>query len=423
MSGLALVARTLGASVTGSDRADSPYCEPLRGAGIEPVIGHAAENVPDGAEVVVSTAIAADNPEVAAATVVLHRGDLLAEASRLKPCIAIGGTHGKTTTSSMAAHVLLETGREPSYLIGGELRTTGVNAEWRAGEWLVVEADESDRSFLKLSPRVAVVTHTELDHHSTYRSELEILAAYSEFAGLAERAIAGPDAEIGGAVSRFGIGAGDLAATDVELTAPGPRFTVDGVECSLRVPGEHNVLNALAALAACREAGVGIEEAAPALATFPGVARRFEWRGTADSGALVYDDYAHHPTEVRATLEAARTLSPRRVVACFQPHLYSRTRALARDFGRALALADVVCVLDVYPARERSEDFPGVSGWLVAAATADAAGGRPVYWTPGMDDAERLLSAELREGDLLLTLGAGDVDGLAERLAQVEAAA
>ena len=423
MSGLALVARTLGASVTGSDRSDSPYCEPLRAAGIDPVIGHAAENVPDGAEVVVSTAIAADNPEVAAATVVLHRGDLLAEASRLKPSIAIGGTHGKTTTSSMAAHVLLETGRDPSYLIGGELRTTGLNAEWRPGEWLVVEADESDRSFLKLSPRVAVVTNTELDHHSTYRSEHEILEAYSEFAGLAERAIAGPEAEIGGAALAFGIDAGDLAATDVELTSPGPRFTVEGVECSLRVPGEHNVLNALAALAACREAGVGIEEAAPALATFPGVARRFEWRGTAESGALVYDDYAHHPTEVRATLEAARTLSPPRVIACFQPHLYSRTQALARDFGRALALADVVCVLDVYPARERAEDFPGVSGWLVAAATADAAGGRPVYWTPGMDDAERLLSAELREGDLLLTLGAGDVDGLAERLAKVEAAA
>jgi UDP-N-acetylmuramate--alanine ligase len=420
MSGLALVARTLGASVTGSDRADSPYCEPLRAAGIEPVVGHAAENVPDGAEVVISTAIAPDNPEVAAAATVLHRGDLLAEASRLKPCIAIGGTHGKTTTSSMAAHVLIETGREPSYLIGGELRTTELNAEWRAGEWLVVEADESDRSFLKLAPRVAVVTNTELDHHSTYRSEHEIRQAYSEFAGLAERAIAGPDAELEVPALRFGIDAGELAATRVALGAPGPRFTVDGVDCALRVPGEHNVLNALAALAACREAGVPVEEAAPALATFPGVARRFEWRGRTESGALVYDDYAHHPTEVRATLEAARTFGPSRLVACFQPHLFSRTRALAREFGRALALADVVCVLDVYPARELPEDHPGVSGWLVAAAAADAAGGRPVYWTPAMDDAERLLADELRDGDLLLTLGAGDVDMLATRLARAE---
>jgi UDP-N-acetylmuramate--alanine ligase len=423
MSGLALVAHTLGAEVTGSDRADSPYCQPLRAAGIEPILGHAAANVPDGAEVVVSTAIAADNPEPAAAAVVLHRGDLLAEVSRLKPCIAIGGTHGKTTTSSMAAHVLIETGREPSYLIGGELRTTGLNAEWRDGDWLVVEADESDRSFLKLAPTVAVVTNTELDHHSTYRSELEIRRAYSEFAGLAERAIAWREAALESDALTFDIDGGDIAATDVVLSEAGSSFRVDGVECTLRAPGRHNVLNALAALAACREAGVEPAEAAPALATFPGAGRRFELRGRTASGAAVYDDYAHHPTEVRATLEAARTLGPRRVIACFQPHLFSRTRALARDFGRALALADVVCVLDVYPARELPEDFPGVTGWLVAVAAADAAGGRPVYWTPGMHDAERLLGGELRDGDLVLTLGAGDVDGLATRLAGDEVAA
>jgi UDP-N-acetylmuramate--alanine ligase len=416
MSGLALVANTLGAAVTGSDRADSPYCAPLRAAGIEPVIGHRAENVPAGAEVVVSTAISADNPELANAAVVLHRGDLLAEASRLKPCIAIGGTHGKTTTSSMAAHVLLETGRSPSYLIGGELRTTGLNAEWGEGEWLVVEADESDRSFLKLSPRVAVVTNTELDHHSTYRSELEIRRAYSEFAGLAERAIAWREASLEVDALTFGIDSGDLAATGVVLSEAGSSFRVEGVECSLRAPGRHNVLNALAALAACREAGVELAEAAPALATFPGAGRRFELRGRTASGARVYDDYAHHPTEVRATLEAARTLGARRVLACFQPHLFSRTKALARDFGRALALADLVCVLDIYPARERPEDFPGVTGWLVAVAAADAAGGRPVWWTPSMDDAEERLAGELAEGDLLLTLGAGDVDRLAGRL-------
>jgi UDP-N-acetylmuramate--alanine ligase len=417
MSGLTLVAKALGAEVTGSDRADSPYCEPLRAAGIEPVIGHSASNVPEGAEVVVSTAIAEDNPERGAGSALLHRGDLLAEVSRLKPCIAIGGTHGKTTTASMAAHVLLEAGRRPSYLIGGELRTTGLNAEWGEGDWLVVEADESDRSFLKLAPCVAVVTSTELDHHSTYRSELEIERAYSDFARVAERAIAWEGASLEAAALTFGIESGDLAATDVELTAAGSRFTVEGAGCTLRVPGRHNVLNALAALAACREAGVEPAEAAPALATFPGARRRFEWRGRTAGGAEVYDDYAHHPTEVRATLEAARTLGARRVVACFQPHLFSRTRALARDFGRALALADVVCVLDVYPARELLEDYPGVSGWLVATAAADAAGGRPVYWTPTMDDAERLLVDLLGEGDLLLTLGAGDVDRLATRLA------
>src|SRR4051812_40317239 len=164
----------------------------------------------------------------------------------------------------------------------------------------------------------------------------------------------------------YGIGGeGDLAARDVELVPLGSSFEVDGVRVELSVPGRHNVLNALAALASCREAGLGIEEAAPALARFPGAKRRFELRGTTAAGAVVYDDYAHHPTEVQATIEAARTLSPARVVACFQPHLYSRTKQLARRFGRALAFADLVVVMDVYPARERAEDFPGVTGWLV----------------------------------------------------------
>jgi UDP-N-acetylmuramate--alanine ligase len=190
----------------------------------------------------------------------------------------------------------------------------------------------------------------------------------------------------------------------------------EGVEVELAVPGEHNVLNALAALAALGAAGVPVEEAAPALAKFGGAGRRFERHGRTESGAEVYDDYAHHPTEVRATLEAARTLGPRRLVACFQPHLYSRTRMLAREFGRAVALADLVVVLDVYPARERPEDFPGVSGYLVAEAAADAAGGRPVWWLPTLDEAERQLSAELGEGDLLLTIGAGNVNELARRL-------
>jgi UDP-N-acetylmuramate--alanine ligase len=423
MSGLALVARALGAAVTGSDRASSSYTERLRAADIEPAIGHAAGGAPAGAEVVVSTAIGADNPELAAAldagARVLHRGDLLGEVSRLKPCVAIAGTHGKTTTASMAAHVLVTLGREPSYLIGGELRSTGTNAAWGAGEWLVVEADESDRSFLKLAPALAVITNVELDHHSTYRSALEIEEAFASFAAGAGRVAAWVEAPLSGAsqsVETFGIESGLLAARSVELVDGGSRFTVDGVSVRLGVPGEHNVLNALAALAACRAAGVPVAEAAPALASFSGARRRFERRGRTAAGAEVYDDYAHHPTEVRATLEAARTLGPARVVACFQPHLYSRTAMLAREFGRALALADVVCVLDVYPARERAEDHPGVSGWLVAAAAASAARGRRVYWTPSMDDAERLLGSILSEGDLLLTLGAGDVDRLAERL-------
>jgi UDP-N-acetylmuramate--alanine ligase len=417
MSGLALVAQSLGASVTGSDRAVSSYTDRLAAAGITAVIGHRAGGVPEGAEVVVSTAISPDNPELASAggARVLHRGDLLGEVSRLKPCVAVAGTHGKTTTASMAAHVLVTLGCEPSYLIGGELRSTGTNAAWGSGEWLVVEADESDRSFLKLAPALAVVTNVELDHHSTYRSTQEIEQAFASFVAGSARSAAWVEAPVP-VDERFGIEAGDLAASSVVLSGGGSSFEVDGVSVSLAVPGRHNVLNALAALAAVRAAGVSVADAAPALASFSGAKRRFERRGRTALGAEVYDDYAHHPTEVRATLEAARTLGPSRVVACFQPHLYSRTAMLAREFGAALALADVVCVLDIYPARERAEDFPGVSGWLVAAAAASAARGRPVYWTPSMDDAERLLGGLLVDGDLLLTLGAGDVDGLAARL-------
>ena len=402
MSGLALVAQALGAQVTGSDQGESSYIALLRDAGIEPAIGHAAANVPEGAEVVVSTAIPDDNPELALArergATVLHRGDLLGEVTRLRRTIAVAGTHGKTTTASMAAHVLVETGREPSYLIGGEVRSTGTNAAWGEGEWLVVEADESDRSFLKLSAEVAVVTNVELDHHATFATLGELEEAFARFTEGARVVI---DA---------------IGEPEIELLPLGSRFSALGAEFELAVPGRHNALNALAAALACREAGVDPQDAATALRSFAGAGRRFEAHGEGPSGSQVYDDYAHHPTEVRATLEAARTLGAERIVACFQPHLYSRTRHLAREFGQALALADVAVVMDVYPARELPGDFPGVSGWLVAAATADAAGGRPVYWAPRPDEAERLLRAELRQGDALLTLGAGDIDALARAL-------
>jgi UDP-N-acetylmuramate--alanine ligase len=424
MSGLALVAANLGAAVTGSDRADSPYCERLRAAGIEPAIGHDATNYPPGAQLVVSTAIPEDNPELSAAraagATVLHRGDLLGELSRMKRTIAVSGTHGKTTTASMAAHVLLECGRDPGFLVGGELRSAGTNAAWGEGEWAVIEADESDRSFLKLDRPVAVITNIELDHHATYATLRELEEAFEEFAKPAELRILGPGVELAGEALYFGVEDGDLRAASVELLPGGSRFEVEGARIELRVPGAHNVLNALAALAACRAAGVEPADAAPALAGFTGAARRFEDHGRTPSGAAVFDDYAHHPTEVRATLDAARTLAGgkgTRLVACFQPHLYSRTRLLAREFGRALALADLVVVLDVYPARENPADFPGVSGLLVAQAAADAANGRPVWWLPRMEDAERRLAAELGEGDILLTMGAGDVDRLARRLA------
>jgi UDP-N-acetylmuramate--alanine ligase len=432
MSGLALVTSELGAHVTGSDRAESSYSARLQAAGIEPVIGHAAENVPAGGDVVVSTAIPESNPELARARElglsVLHRGDLLAEVSALKRSIAVAGAHGKTTTTAMLAHILRETGRDPAFVIGGELRAAGTNAAWGGGDWIVVEADESDRSFLKLSPDVAVVTNIELDHHTTYGSEADLVEAFDEFAAKAGEVIAWADAPIQAEARRFAIdtdrGKGSepfvdpFVATAVELVPGGSRFRVGDTDVELRVPGEHNVLNALAALAAADAAGVPLAEAAPALAAFDGTGRRFESRGATAGGARIFDDYAHHPTEVRATLEAAKTLGAERVVAVFQPHLYSRTQHLAKEFGEALAVADAAMVVDIYPAREQAEDYPGVTGYLVAAATAAAGHGRPVWWIPSMDAAAAVLAGELGEGDVLLTLGAGNVDSLAERLAE-----
>jgi UDP-N-acetylmuramate--alanine ligase len=411
MSALAIVARALGAEVTGSDRApDSPY---LARAGLT-AVPHDAGNVPDGAELVFSSAIAPENPERAAARErglrELHRADLLGEITRLRPTIAVTGTHGKTTTSSMVVHAMRGCGLDPAYLVGGEVRSTGSNAGWGAGEWLVVEADESDRSLLKLAPRIAVLTNAELDHHATYASQRDVDDTFRAFLAMAEEVVLGDEPEL----TRF---PGTVARPErVELRPGGSGFAFDGVPVSLPVPGTHNVRNAATALAACRLAGADLAAAAAALADFGGAGRRFERLGTTPAGALVIDDYAHHPTEVRATIAAARTLAPERVVAVFQPHLFSRTRHQYREFGSALAEADVVVVLDIYPAREQPEDFPGVTGRLVAAAAADAAGGRLVAWLPGFDGAERFLGGELRSGDLLLTLGAGDVDALGRRL-------
>src|SRR5215216_3901042 len=420
MSGLALVARALGASVTGSDRAaGSPYAGPLRAAGIEHAVGHDAGNVPDGAEVVVSSAIPPDNPERAAARDrglrELHRADLLGELTRLRPTIAVSGTHGKTTTSSMLVHALRGCGMDPGYLVGGAVRSTGANAGWGAGEWLVVEADESDRSLLKLAPAIAVLTNAELDHHTTYASQRDVDETFRAFLALADRAAVVWDRPQLLALAPVGI---DLVPFDAEpqLTPGGSRFTLDGVAVELNVPGTHNARNAAAALTAARLAGADPAAAAAALHDFQGAGRRFERLGVTPQGATVVDDYAHHPTEVAATLEAARTLAARRLIAVFQPHLFSRTARQAAEFGAALAAADEVVVLDVYPARERAEDFPGVSGLLVAQTAADAAGGRPVAWMPSFAQAEALLRGRLREGDLVLTMGAGDVDALGRAL-------
>jgi UDP-N-acetylmuramate--alanine ligase len=414
MSGLALVARALGAEVTGSDRADGMYTARLREQGIVPVLGHAAANVPPGAEVVYSTAVPADNAErQAAAGRELHRADLLGEITRLRRCIAVTGTHGKTTTAAMIVHVLRGCGLDPSYLVGAELGDTGSNAGWGTGEWVVVEADESDRSLLKLDPDIALLTNAELDHHATYTSRLDLEATLAEFMSRAEHAVVW-DRPALRALCPPGAVAYD--APSPVLDADGGRFRWHGTEVTVAVPGAHNAVNAAGALEACVLAGADPAAAAATLADFRGARRRFELVAETTAGAAVYDDYAHHPTEVAATLAAARTLAPARLVAVFQPHLYSRTRALASAFGAALAAADVVVVVDVYPARERAEDFPGVSGRLVAAAAADAGGGARVVWMPDFGSATSFLHSMLKAGDLCMVMGAGPVDSLARAL-------
>ena len=417
MSGLALIAAQLGASVTGSDRAESAYMPRLRELGIEPVIGHAEQNVPPGAEVVYSTAVPSDNPERAAGAArgrVLHRADMLAQIAALKRCIAVTGTHGKTTTSSMIAHTLHGCGMDPAYVIGGELIATGVNAGWGSGEWIVIEADESDRSLLKLSPEIAVLTNAELDHHATYSGLEDLRATFRTFLASARRAVVWNRAPLLELADERQLVPYD--ATAVELSAGGSRFGWEGHIVELAVPGVHNAVNAAGALTACALAGAPAEAAVAAIASFSGARRRLERLGVTASGVPVIDSYDHHPTEVAAAIAAARTLTEGRVVAIFQPHLYSRTRALARGFGAALAGADIAGVLDVYPARERAEDFPGVRGLLIAQAAADAGHGRPVAWLPRFADVRNFLDVTLRAGDLCLMMGAGDIDSLAHSL-------
>ena len=408
MSGLALVCRELGATVTGSDRAESSYLKRVRAAGIDARVGHDAGSVPTGADVVVSTAIAEDNPELVAARErgqrVIHRGELLAELCAMKRLIAVAGTHGKTTTTGMLVHALRAIGADPAFFIGGELPGAGpggeaANAGWGEGEWVVAEADESDGSFLSLRPEVAVITNVELDHHSRWHSLAELNRAFGEFAGPAKGVAAGEGVEVG-----------STQAERFDERSPGP-------ELELAVPGHHNVLNARAALAALELAGFDLDRAAAALQSFPGIHRRQQLKGRTAAGAVVYDDYAHHPTEVAATLEALRELEPDRLIAVFQPHLYSRTRALASRFGAALAAADEVGVLDVYAAREQPVgDLAGVSGLDVVRATAERAGGRPVLWLRDAETAARVLGPRLGEGDLVVTIGAGDISALAEEL-------
>jgi UDP-N-acetylmuramate--alanine ligase len=428
MSALATVAYAWGAEVSGCDRAPSAYAERLIRFGLPVSYGHDPAHLEPGMELVVSSAIGAAEPELLAARELgltrMHRAQLLAEmvASRRSVCVA--GAHGKTTTSAMIAYAGQRLGLDPTYLIGGDVPQLGGNAGPGGGALLVAEADESDGSLSLLRPRVAVVTNIELDHHARFGSLADLRQLFADWTSelpasgalIEHESLALPT---NAASARFGYGDVEWQVSAIEQGGGRTGFwlrTPDGtpLHVALALPGAHNALNATAAIAALQAlAGVEPAESAQALADFAGAGRRFELRGERD-GAWIVDDYAHHPTEVAATIEAARAWAPGRVVVCFQPHLYSRTEALAFHFGRALAGADEVVVTEIYPARE--QPLEGVTAKLVVDAVSEARPGMPLAYEATLEAGAGYLRSRIRRGDLVVTMGAGDVRRVGDML-------
>ena len=372
MSAYALLAQAWGAEVRGWDRVQTPYLDRLHGIHVD--LSDEPPPPPEGWELYVSSAFAG---RVVGKT----RAELLAELVSLREAIVVAGAHGKTTTAGMIAFCLQRLGRDPAWLIGGDIPQLGGNAGTGAG-WLVVEGDESDRTIAALRPRIAVLTNVDLDHHTTFGSRAEVERLFETWLAEVPEVVRGDE----------------LSPYD------GP----------LNVPGEHNRRNAACALAALELVGLSREEVAPALADFTGAGRRLERRGEA-GGVEVFDDYAHHPAEIDATLQAARDGG--KLLVLFQPHLYSRTRHLARELAAALAAADAVAVAEIYPARE--EPVAGVSGKLIVDALAERRPGMPLAWTPALGDGARFLAQQARPGDRVLTVGAGDVDRMASELLEL----
>jgi UDP-N-acetylmuramate--alanine ligase len=421
-AGMSAIARILvqrGHDVRGSDLADGRAAAGLRALGVRIHQGHAASHVADAELVVTSTAVPGDNVEVLAAEAlrvpVLPRARMLAATMRGSTAVLVAGTHGKTTTTSMVVVAMHGAGMDPTFAIGGELNESGTNAHAGADPIAVAEADESDRSFLEYLPDIAVVTNVEHDHPETFVDVEDVLGTFEAF--LARRAPGAPAIvciddpgarRLLGRVADPVISYGTDPAADVRLVERGDRseVVIDGRThpLTLTVPGRHNRLNALAAIAVCQALGVEVTDALVGLQRFTGAARRFQTVGEA-GGVRIVDDYAHHPTELRATLAAARSLDPTRVVCVVQPHRYSRTAVLGAELGRAAAGADVVVVTDVYGAGE--PPVPGVSGALVADA-ARAAGARVVH-EPHLSAVADVLAGIVRPGDLVLVTGAGDV--------------
>ncbi|MEI7890137.1 MAG: cyanophycin synthetase, partial [Actinomycetes bacterium] len=383
------------------------------------MVGHQADNLPPHAELVYSSAVGADNPERTAAAATdqtqLHRSELLAELTRLKPTIAVTGTHGKTTTSAMVLAALEGAGLRPGWVIGAQLAGGRPSAGWGSSPWLVVEADESDRSLLALDAQIAVVTNCELDHHATYSSLDDLRSTLTEFLARAESAVIWDQPDLVELVPS------GTTAYPYDALAPGSEagqaeFTWRGARVRLGVPGLHNAVNASGALQAAALTGADPDGLVSGIRSFGGTARRFQEIGLSATGAKVVDDYAHHPTEVAATIQAARSLNPERVLIAFQPHLFSRTQELADEFGAALAAADVVFVSDVYAAREVAADFPGVDASMLVASAGTLHSGGKATASGGLAQTQAALEGELRAGDLVLLMGAGDIGTIAHGL-------
>jgi UDP-N-acetylmuramate--alanine ligase len=446
-SGLSAIARLLkesGYEVSGSDRTLSPFAVDLQNAGVTVHIGHDAQNIAGADTVIRSSAIGDDNPEVEAALragiPVYKRADFLGRFMIDKTGIAVAGTHGKTTTTAMIAWVLYKLERDPAFIVGGTLNNLKVNARAGKGNFFVIEADEYDRMFLGLKPQIEVVTNIEHDHPDCYPTFETMFAAFKQFVDrLPSDGTLIVSSEDKNAMSLLSYARGKQLnvlsySLQTEMTINSPQWmqarapkqnqrggfdfsvitnvnsTISTVNVSLQVPGEHNVRNALAVLSVMAVLGISLQEAADALSEFTGTGRRFEIRGETKSGILVIDDYAHHPTEIRATLSGAKARYPeRRIWAVWQPHTYSRTQALFFEFSRAFANADEVLVTEIYASREAKQDFS--SAEVVSAIPHPSA-----HYTGSLAETSDYLLKNLRSGDVLIVMSAGDADQISTKI-------
>ena len=440
MSGIAEVMLSLGYKVQGSDLKENKQTRRLAEQGATIFVGHAAKNIDNADAIVVSSAVDETNAEVIAAREklmpIVQRAEMLAELMRFRYSIAVAGTHGKTTTTSLVASVLAEGGLDPTFVIGGRLKSADANARLGQGDYLVAEADESDASFVHLKPMLAVVTNIDADHMSTYDGDIEKLrSSFIEFLhnlpfyGLA--VVCTDDAgvnevlgDIGRSIVTYGVNAdADVRATNIEFAHGRSSFDVRrpgdraDLKVSLQLPGLHNVRNALAAIAVADELQIADAAVVAALQNFEGIDRRFQSLGEIETAAgkvMMIDDYGHHPTEIAATLEAARSGWPdRRIVLVFQPHRYSRTRDLMDDFAVVLSEADVAIVLDVYAAGEAP--IAGADGRAIARAVRSRGAVEPVF-VESLDELLPVLDGLVEDGDLVLTMGAGDIGAYAAGL-------